>query len=295
MTATFPFSGRVLADSRCHLGEGPSFEAETNTLWWFDILGKALHALALDSGQHSVHALPVMGSVVARIDDRRQLIASDAGLMIRDRASGALTLHVALEAGKPGNRSNDGRVHPSGALWIGTMGRKAEQGAGSIYHVAGTTVTPLFTDISISNAICFSPDGATGYYVDTRENRLMQVPLDPSTGLPTGQPALLVSTRGEPGGMDGAICDSEGLIWNARWGAGAVDVYTPEGNRIGRHLVPVPQPSCPVFFGSRLDGIAVTTAREGMDEAAVEKAPLSGALLSLGVSVRGQATPAFRP
>ena len=290
MTATFPFSGYVLADSRCHLGEGPSYEQETDTIWWFDILGETLHSLELSTGSHGEHPLGVKGSVFARIDEARQLIASDAGLMIRDRASGALSLHVALEAGKPGNRSNDGRVHPSGALWIGTMGRKAEQGAGSIYHVAGSTVTTLFTDISITNAICFSPDGATGYYVDTRENRLMSVPLDPATGLPTGKPTLLVDTKGEPGGMDGAVCDQQGNLWNARWGGGAIDVYTPEGQRVGRHLMPVPQPSCPVFYGRDLSAIAATTAREGLDEAALAEAPQSGALIALGARVPAHKT-----
>jgi sugar lactone lactonase YvrE len=56
----------------------------------------------------------------------------------------------------------------SGALWIGTMGKKCRKtGAGAIYHVARGTVTLLFPDITIPNAICFSPDGAAAYFTDT--------------------------------------------------------------------------------------------------------------------------------
>ena len=86
-----------------------------------------------------------------------------------------LTLHVALEADNAATRSNDGRVHPSGALWIGTMGRKAEKGAGAIYHFGGGELRRLYAGISIPNAICFSPDGATAYFTDTREAILYRV------------------------------------------------------------------------------------------------------------------------
>ena len=49
------------------------------------------------------------------------------------RADGRLTLQIPLEADNAATRSNDGRVHPCGALWIGTMGRKAEKGAGAAW------------------------------------------------------------------------------------------------------------------------------------------------------------------
>ena len=181
MATVFPFAGRVLDETPMLLGEGPTFDPATGTAWWFNILERELHELHLASGRKTVHALPFMGSALAKVSDSKQLIASDDGLFLRDTATGVLTLHAELEKDLPGNRSNDGRMHPSGALWIGTMGRKAETGAGSIYHVAKGTVTKLFAGISIPNSICFSPDGATGYYVDTKVNKLMRVPLDAET------------------------------------------------------------------------------------------------------------------
>ena len=59
----------------------------------------------------------------------------------------------------------------SGALWIGTMGRKAEKGAGAIYHFGGGELRRLYASVSIPNAICFSPDGATAYFTDTKRRR----------------------------------------------------------------------------------------------------------------------------
>ncbi len=293
MTTIHPFEGEILSPTLCELGEGPSFEVETNTLWWFNILGKALHGLDLATGLEKVHPLPVMGSVVARIDDARQLIASDKGLFIRDRATGGLSLHCELEPGQDGNRSNDGRVHPSGSLWIGTMGKTAADGAGAIYHVARGEVTKLFDRISIPNSICFSPDGETAYFVDTRVNRVMKVAVDKSTGLPVGDASLFIDGSNEPGGIDGSVCDADGHIWNARWGEGALDHYDAEGRMIERYRLPAQNTTCPAFIGS--GRIAVTSAWQGLDEAGRAADTQAGALFAVRTSAEAQYDFAYRP
>jgi sugar lactone lactonase YvrE len=292
MTDIHEFSGTVLDDTSLMLGEGPTFDPSTGTVWWFNILGKQLHELHVATNTKTVHALPFMASVLARIDDDRQLIASEEGLFIRDKATGDLSLHLEFEPNKPGNRSNDGRVHPSGALWIGTMGKKAEEGAGAIYHVAKGVVTTLYDKVSIPNAICFSQDGATGYFVDTKVNMLMKVALDAETGLPTGEPVVLVDRSGLDGGIDGAVCDAEGHIWNACWGEGAVDHYAPDGRHLARYKVPAAQTTCPAFFGA--DRILVTSAREGLDDATVAANPAYGKTFDLGITVKGVFDAAYR-
>lgn len=293
MAEIHEFKGRVLDATQMHLGEGPAFDPITGNLCWLNILGKELHELDISNGEKQVHALPFMASVAARIDDKRQLIASEDGLFIRDRASGELSLHADFEPGKPGNRSNDGRVHSCGALWIGTMGKKGEDGVGAIYHVSKGVVTTLFENISISNSICFSPDGATGYYVDTRINKLMSLPLDPATGLPTGPAKVLVDQAGEEGGIDGSVCDADGNLWNARWGKGAVDRYSASGQHLDRYLVPATQTTCPVFFGTALNRIGVTSACEGLDDETVKANPMFGATFDLGIDVNGVADGAY--
>jgi sugar lactone lactonase YvrE len=292
---SIPFTGSVLSSTVCKLGEGPSHERETGTLWWFDILGKTLHERELETGQERHHPLPMMASVVARIDADRQMLATEKGIYIRQRHDGTLAPYCELEPGNTSNRSNDGRVHPSGSLWIGTMGKGGEDRAGAIYHVASGTVTKLFADLSIPNAICFSPDGSIGYFVDTTVNRLMQVPLDTSTGLPTGPASLLVDTSHRPGGMDGAVCDSDGNIWNARWGAGAVDCYAPDGTHLDSYALPAQQVSCPVFHGHDLRNLAVTSAWEGLNTSQREEDKQAGELFNFQVSSKGVPEPSFNP
>lgn len=291
MTKSSPFQGKILCDTALTLGEGPTYDPAGQTAWWFDIKGKRLHELHLSTGRKTAHDLPFMASALARIDAARQLIASEDGLFIRDTATGALTLLTVLEADKPGNRSNDGRVHQSGALWIGTMGKSAENGVGAIYHVAGTTVTTLYPSISIPNSICFSPDGATGYFTDSRANKLMTVALDPATGLPTGEPKVLVDGEGMNGDFDGSVCDADGFIWNARWGDAAVDRYDPSGRHVERYALPAKQVTCPAFIGSGLDRLLVTSARDGLGADATDA---DGQTFDLGVKVKGRAEPDFR-
>ena len=293
MTDTHKFEGKMLCGARSQLGEGPTYDPATDIVWWLNILDRELHELHLASGRKRVHALPMMASVLARVDDARQLLATEHGLFLRDAATGGLTRYADLETGKPGNRSNDGRTHPSGALWIGTMGKRAEDRAGAIYHVARGKVTTLFGGISIPNSICFSPDGSIGYFADTRVNKLMRVALDPATSLPVAEPTVLVDTTGEKGGLDGSVCDADGHIWNARWGASAVDRYAPDGRRVARYQVPARQATCPAFIGKDASRMLVTSAWEGMDDAAKAVDPEGGATFELGIEVKGVIDPPY--
>lgn len=256
----------TLSSHRCHLGEGAAYDPIRDRACWVDILERHLFEADLATGAVTRHALPFMASAVAWIDDDHQLLVAENGLHARDVRSGALDLLLPLEADQHRTRSNDARVHPSGSLWVGTMGREAQPGAGAIYHVFQGQISRLFASITIPNAICFAPDGATAYFTDTVIGLLNRVPVDPADGRPTGPPAPLYDHRGGAGGLDGAVTDAEGLIWNARWGAGCVDAYTPAGQRVHTIQVPATRPSCPAFIGPRLDRLLVTTAYEGMTD-----------------------------
>jgi sugar lactone lactonase YvrE len=280
----------VLSAERCHLGEGPTYDATADTAWWFDILEGRLFEAHLGSGQVRIHQLGKMASALARIDANRQLIAAEDGLYIRSVTDGAMTLYRPLEAENALTRSNDARVHPSGTFWIGTMGRRAERGAGAIYALHRGELTQLFAHITIPNAICFSPDGALGYFADTRKNELYRVALDSATGLPRGAPEMLITHRGI-GGIDGAVVDADGLIWNARWGGGCIDVYSPAGEHLRSLHVPARQTSCPAFVGPDLSRLLVTSAWQGMDEAARAADPEHGRTFLMEAAARGRAEP----
>ncbi len=283
----------MLSAERCHLGEGPTYDAATDTAWWFDILECKLFEAKLSSGDVRAHALGRMASALARIDAERQLLVTEDGLYIRHVADGRMALFTPLEADNPGTRSNDARVHPSGTFWLGTMGRKAEARAGAIYALHEGRISRLYSDITIPNAICFSPNGEVGYFADTATNILYRVPLDAATGLPVGDPTPFVRHQGA-GGIDGAVVDADGFIWNARWGGGCINVYDTDGRRQRSLRVPARQSSCPAFVGRDLSRLLVTTAWEHMDEAARAADPEHGRTFILEAAARGRAEPAVR-
>ena len=114
--------------------------------------------------------------------------------------------------------------------------------------------------------------------------------LDPLTGLPRSAPEVLLRHRGV-GGLDGAVVDADGLIWIARWGGGCVDVYNPQGERLRCLQVPARQSSCPAFVGPDFSRLLVTSAWQGMDEAARAADPEHGRTFLLEAAARGRPEP----
>lgn len=289
------FSVTTLHEDAAELGEGPSYDPERDTLWWFDIIGRRLYEHRFAEANTRSHPLPRMASMLVRIDPARQLLAMTDGLYIREIATGKLTLDQPLEADNAATRSNDGRTHPSGALWIGTMGRNAEKKAGAIYWYDGRRVEKIFDRITIPNAIAFSPDGTTGYFTDSDTGLLMQVALDAATGLPNGEPRIFYDNRKQRGAFDGAVTDRDGLLWNARWGAAAIDAYTPAGERIKTIKMPAKQVTCPAFCGAGGEKMAVTSAFEHLSPARRRLDPMAGATFLITDGFKGRFDPPFQP
>jgi sugar lactone lactonase YvrE len=281
-----------LSPHRCELGEGPSYDPDADIAWWVDITGKTLFEHRFADASTHLHPLPRMASVATRIDAGRQLLAMDDGLYVRAVAGGALRLLAPLEADNPMTRSNDGRVHPSGALWVGTMGLKAETEAGAIYWARGAEVRKIFDKVSIPNAMCFSALGDVGYFADTARNTIWRVPLDAATGLPAGDRQVFV--KGGAGGYcDGAVIDRHGVLWNAAWGGHAVHGYGPDGALVRSVAVPTGQASCPCFVGADASRMIVTTAQQGMTSDARAADPFAGQTFALPGVFEGRFDPAF--
>ena len=294
MTIAMATTQKLPAD-RCELGEGPTYDAGSDTAWWFDIVGCKLFEHRFATAGTIAHDLPRMASVVCRIDDQRQLLAMEDGIYARTLSDGALSRLAPLEADNPVTRSNDGRVHPSGNLWIGTMGRKAEWQAGTIYWFDGAELRPLFRKVTIPNSICFSPDGRTGYFADTSVNTIWRVALDAKTGLPSAEPEPFLGEKDLPlgGHFDGSVTDSEGNLWNAAWGAGSVTGYSPDGHILRTYEVPAAQTSCPAFVGAGFDRLLVATAWQGLDGAARASDPGAGFTYVIDGGFAGRADPPF--
>ncbi|WP_149759251.1 SMP-30/gluconolactonase/LRE family protein [Neomesorhizobium albiziae] len=281
----------VFSDVVCELGEGPSYDPASETLFWFDITGKKLLQKKFPDGRTVVHDLPFMGSAIATVDAERQLLVAEDGIYVRYARTGSLALHTPLEADNASTRSNDARVHPSGSFWIGTMAKDEAPKAGAIYWFSRGEIRRLYDGITVPNSICFAADGATAYLTGKSANVIHRVECDPATGLPTGELKVFADTKGAGGWVDGSVVDAEGVLWNARWGGARIDAYAPDGTLLRSIRTPAGQSSCPAFVGPDASRIAVTSAWKGLDVAARAADPEAGKTFLLDIPVRGRFEP----
>lgn len=282
---------QLFFDGRCRLGEGPLWHPLRQQLFWFDILEKTLFAATADGVLAGRWTFPRYASAASMID-KDTLAVAMAGAVIRlDLTTGAQTTLVTFEAELPNNRTNDGRANPAGGLWFGTMDFSEEPYSGSLYQFRKGVLKQLGADIRIPNATCFSPDGRIAYFTDTPNKIIMKRPIDPATGEPTGFWTVFRDTSGDPGFPDGAVIDSEGFMWCARWGGGRVIRYAPDGSVDREVRFPVSQTSCPAFGGADLKTLYVTSASKTLSREQLAREPHAGSVYAVEVDVAGQREP----
>ncbi|OBT51621.1 hypothetical protein VE04_09356 [Pseudogymnoascus sp. 24MN13] len=261
-------------DIQCELGEGPYYEAETNTLRFVDIKTKQLHTVDLAAGPSSLTTLqldmPV--SVTANIEgidpQDKILVGGKSGIYLLERQTGKYELLQGFCDSKETDqrlRSNDGVVDPQGRFWIGTMndfwvGEPQSEGALLRFNSDLTRHT-IKTSLTIPNGIGWSLDHKTLYFTHTTERRIIAHDYSASDGaLTNARTFWQLPTSGEP---DGFKVDADGYIWLAVFGEGRVLRISPQGEVVGEIKYPTKAITCPVFIGTEL---WVTSADGGVEK-----------------------------
>lgn len=277
----------LLIDSQCALGEGPIWHPFRQQLFFFDIYKQKLFAAQADGSIVESWSFTEAVTAAAVIDHDALAIATETGLKRYDISTGRASLIAAIEADDPLTRSNDARVHPSGAFWIGTMRKQEDIAGGALYHYRAGKLRVIRSPVKIPNAICFSPDGRTAYWADTPTKLIHKCATDPATGLPVGDWTLFADVTEGRGFPDGAVVDSEGYLWNAKWGGSCVVRHAPDGSIDRIVEVPVSQVSCPAFGGPELKTLFLTTANKQLstDQLATEK--VAGGVFAIDLDIAG--------
>jgi sugar lactone lactonase YvrE len=280
------------------LTEGPRWHAEQGELLWVDILGHALHRGRPSPGGtlEPVETITVdrpVGAVAPAISGG-YVLAAGTGFLYVD-AAGAVHELAQPEAGRTDVRMNDGACDPQGRFWAGTMAYDESPGAGVLYRLElDGTCTRVLAGLTISNGIGWSPDGATMYLADSGTGLVEAFDFDGATGDITQRRTL--ARIQQPGVVpDGLTVDAEGGIWVALWGGGAVERYGPDGALLSTVRLPVDQSTSCAFGGPELATLFVTTARAGLDEAALDRQPHAGHVFRFdGLGVTGMPCAPYR-
>jgi sugar lactone lactonase YvrE len=200
---------------------------------------------------------------------------------------------AALIAPDRDSRLNDGGCDPAGRFLVGSMALDDREGEECLWRLGPDgAVTAIDDDLTLSNGLGWSPDGATLYSTDTVPGVVWARPYDAAAG---GWGKRAVATRVEDGSPDGLCVDDAGNLWVAIWGAGEVRCLTPTGECLAVVSVPAPHVSSPAFVGPGLDTLLITTAREQLTDDELRTCPLSGHLFTARVDATGLPTPWWSP
>ncbi len=271
------------------LGEGVQWNPHDQSVWWTDIQSSLLYAYHPATKRLTRWPAPERIACFAFAKtDSRLLVAFASGIAWWDPAGGECEWIVRPEKDKPGNRLNDGRVDRQGRFWVGSMAEQRQGGdqQASLYCLdTHLHLSRHLTGLSISNALCWSPDASRLYHADSLRFAITEYAFDPLSGsLGNGRVFARLPAGIEP---DGACVDAEGCVWNAQWGGAAVVRYSPRGEPVARLELPFSQPTCVAFGGPDLRWLLVTSARQGLSDAQLAAQPRAGNLLIFDTACQG--------
>lgn len=290
-------SVECLAATGDRCGEGAVWHPGHQALYWTDINRFLIHRYSL--AQCAVRTWffdqPVTALTLTERDDTLAVVLG-SGVILWEPASGHSSKPLFRLPGWPQVRCNDARVDPGGRLWIGTM-RNNVQADGSPGPEGGTdgilyridpngAVSEWARGIGIANTLAWSPDRSTFYFADSPANRINRYRYDASGKIDEERSFFAGFARGLP---DGSEIDSQGFLWNCRYGGGCVVRIGPSGKVNFVLEMPVQNPTTCIFGGAHQSTLYITSASQG----APPSDRLAGCLFAVETGVPGLAPHRF--
>ncbi|WP_268800790.1 SMP-30/gluconolactonase/LRE family protein [Pseudomonas huanghezhanensis] len=285
-----------VVDQRYTLAEGPFWDDAQQALYWVDIAG--FRALRLHQGElrHWQFNEPVSAFIPTVNDDALVTLAS--GIYRLDLSSPPHSPRVTLFCvADPvsGNRANEARCDAQGRLWLGSMQNNLdseggdlpiERRSGGLFKVDATAgVTHLLSGQGIVNTLLWPASADSLLTADSLDGVIYRYALEPDGALGERTVWAASHERGDP---DGSAMDTDGYIWNARWGGNCLIRFAPDGS-VDRVIdLPVSHPTSCVFGGPDMTTLFVTSARPSTGALA-----LDGAVLSMETGITGLASHRF--
>jgi sugar lactone lactonase YvrE len=276
-----------VAPTRSRVGEGAVWDDRAAVLWWVDIPAGIVYRYDPASGENRGHEIGEPVGCLALREAGGLVLATQSGFWFWDPETGEKTAIHDPEAHLPENRFNDGTTDAQGRFWAGTMkDGGTPEARGTFYRLdPDLSVTAWRSGLWTTNGLAFSLDGRVMYHSDSnaRVRTIYRSAYDTRTGTP-GTPEVFRDTRDLPGRPDGGTVDAEGCYWQAGIEGWQLYRYSPEGEVIRTVDMPVEKPSKPMFGGTDLDVLYVTSLGVPDDP----RQPEAGSLFAIeGLGIRG--------
>lgn len=286
---------RLLGNVRDGVGESPFWNPIDSKIWSVDITGKALITRDLVSGETEQVKTDDLPTALALDAEGGAIVSFAKGVA---RWNGGKTGHVIRAETDPQMRLNEGACDPSGRMWVASMEnnltddlqfRTQARACGRLFRIDGDHAIALTgPEFGIPNTMVWSPAGDRFYLGDSTRNTIWVWDYDDKTGALSNR---RVFVSGGPGLPDGSCMDAEGFLWTARFGAGQVIRYDPDGKQDRALVLPAQNPTATTFAGVDMKTLIVTSARFGMDD----PADADGAMMAIEIDVTGHPENRFKP
>jgi sugar lactone lactonase YvrE len=273
------------------LGEGITYSSDSDNLFWLDINNQSkLYKLNLGNDEREIFELPEIVTATSIKSQYEIILVSNNGISLFDLQTKRFIKKISIEDNIPKTRSNDGASDALGRMWFGTMQNNFDengndisinQNIGKLYKVdINKKITLVEEGLGIPNTFVWSPDNSKFYFTDTLNGKILQYDFHLETGELSNKKELFNFNRGHP---DGSTIDTDGCIWNCRWGGSCVVRLTPTGEVDQIIEMPVENITNCVFGGKDMKTLFITTA----SNKGKNKNDLDGSLFSINLSYQG--------
>ncbi len=280
-------------DAAAELGEGPVWDPAQQCLWWVNILAPSINRFDPVRGSSEAIEVPdLVGALALRIQGGLVLALRD-GFYRFDPDSRHAEVIVRPQEMQPGDRFNDGKCDRQGRFWAGTMDHEEGEARGDLYRLdRDDTVKRFPAGFVVTNGLGWSPDNKTMYFTDSAGRTIYAYDFDAATG-DIEKRRIFARVDDDAGVPDGLTVDADGFVWGAHWDGWRVTRYDPTGQVERVVRLPVPRVTSCAFGGADLDVLYITSARIGLDAAALAEAPLAGGIFAMQPGVKGLIEPRF--
>ena len=278
----------LFKDVKNSLGEGITWSSLNSCIYWLDIMPKSvLFKIDLYSNKLETFDLPEFVTASSIISNNKIALVSNNGVNRFDFNTKSYERIIDVEKDIPLNRSNDGASDARGRLWFGTMqnnfnkdgsAKSLDTKSGNLYCLSGNQLNVVEKNLGIPNTFVWSPDNSKFYFADTIDGSLLEYKFNLDEGILSDKKFFFNFDRGAP---DGSTIDSEGFIWNCRWGGSCVVKIDPKGRVDQIYELPVENVTNCVFGGNDLKTLFITTANNS------DKNKYDGSLFALNVNTPG--------
>ena len=281
----------LLDECNNSLGEGITYSSNDNFLYWLDIgnLSK-LHKLDLSLKKKEIFELPEIVTATSIRSSDELILATNNGIKLFNTFNKKFESVLNIESQQLLTRSNDGASDSLGRFWFGTMQNNFDKNGksipineniGKLYKVdTNKKISIVEEELGIPNTFVWSPDNKNFYFTDTLNGIIFSYNFEIERGELSFKKNFVKFNRGHP---DGSTIDTDGCIWNCRWGGSCVVRFTPNGEVDQIIEMPVQNITNCIFGGKDMKTLFITTAsNEGKN-----KNDLDGSLFSINLNYQG--------